>query len=57
MHDIHIYHRDIKGLNVFMTKQKICKVGDFGISKINENPFMETIVGTPMFLPPEMIKR
>lgn len=41
-----------------MTKDNVCKIGDFGISKIM-NKTMEThksFVGTPSYLSPEMVE-
>lgn len=29
-----IIHRDLKGANIFLTKNNVCKIGDFGISKV-----------------------
>lgn len=57
MHELGVCHRDIKGLNVFMDKKKNIKLGDFGISKQNKHGLMETVVGTPMYLAPEMIRK
>ena len=33
IHERHIVHRDLKTRNIFLTKQEIIKVGDFGISR------------------------
>ena len=43
-----------------MTKDKVgfkCKVGDFGISKVIDQDLMQTIVGTPVYLAPELIRK
>ena len=34
IHDRKIIHRDIKGLNIFITKKGVPKIGDFGDSKV-----------------------
>lgn len=57
IHKLHVIHRDIKPSNIFLTKNGIIKIGDFGISKIliknvkNTN----TQIGTPNYMPPEVI--
>jgi len=58
IHNYGILHRDIKTLNIFMTKSKIIKLGDFGISKVLEETYgkAETCVGTPYYMSPELIK-
>ena len=33
MHAKNIFHRDIKTQNIFLTRNDILKIGDFGISK------------------------
>ena len=37
MHDRKILHRDIKGDNVFRTKNDFLKLGDFGVSNVLES--------------------
>jgi NIMA (never in mitosis gene a)-related kinase len=58
IHKKKIIHRDIKANNVFLTKNGIIKLGDFGISKQLSNTwnFAETVVGTPYHLAPEIIQ-
>ncbi|XP_066935662.1 serine/threonine-protein kinase Nek9-like [Clytia hemisphaerica] len=58
IHNFGILHRDIKTLNIFMTKSKLIKLGDFGISKVLEETYgqAETCVGTPYYMSPELVK-
>ena len=57
LHSQNIVHRDIKCLNVFLTKHKIVKIGDMGISQVLEQgSFERTRVGTPLFLAPELVR-
>ena len=66
IHKKKIIHRDIKPANLFMTNDKTIKIGDFGVSAkmeslktsvrgAGENEFTGTIVGTPVFMSPEML--
>lgn len=55
MHKNNILHRDLKTANVFLTKKKLIKVGDFGISKILTTKGQAlTVLGTPYYISPEM---
>jgi NIMA (never in mitosis gene a)-related kinase len=57
IHDRKIVHRDIKAQNIFLTKNKIVKLGDFGIAKVLNNTMQlcRSMVGTPYYLSPEII--
>ena len=57
MHSKHILHRDIKSQNVFLTKNNMIKIGDFGISKTLDCTLAKakTFVGTSYYLSPEII--
>jgi len=58
IHDKKILHRDLKSQNVFLNKNSIIKLGDFGISKCLENTLekVQTVVGTPYYLSPEIVE-
>ena len=58
LHSQQVIHRDIKLLNIFMSKNKIIKIGDMGMSKILSKKDMKlSRVGTPLFLAPELIMK
>ena len=59
LHTHNIIHRDIKCLNLFITKDKHVKIGDLGVSTIvsSINALHCTRVGTPLYLSPELIKQ
>jgi NIMA (never in mitosis gene a)-related kinase len=59
LHKNNIVHRDLKSTNIFLRKDKTIKIGDFGSSKdmAMSRDMMQTHVGTPLYMPPEVILR
>lgn len=59
LHTKNIIHRDIKSQNIFFTKEKTLRIGDFGlakkIKKNKRNSYM-TIVGTDCYMAPEVVR-
>ena len=64
IHSQNVIHRDIKPANLFMTNDKTIKIGDFGVAakmagfknSVIEGNFSGTVVGSPMFMSPEMLR-
>ena len=56
IHKSKILHRDLKTLNIFLTKQLDVKIGDLGVAKMlnQTNSFAKTLIGTPYYLSPEL---
>ncbi|EAR94643.2 plant dual-specificity MAP kinase kinase family domain protein (macronuclear) [Tetrahymena thermophila SB210] len=59
IHDRRILHRDLKTQNIFLTKSKQIKIGDFGIAKVLQNTceMAKTAIGTPYYLSPEICQQ
>ncbi|KAA6383661.1 MAG: putative serine/threonine-protein kinase Nek1, partial [Streblomastix strix] len=58
IHDRKILHRDIKLQNIFLTSKNIVKLGNFGISHIQNSTIemSKTSIGNPYYLSPEICK-
>ena len=56
IHSKKILHRDIKTLNVFLSRDESLRIGDLGVAKrlMSTAAFAHTIVGTPYYLSPEL---
>ena len=51
LHTRKILHRDIKTINLFLTKDEQIKIGDLGVAKTMKGiNFAHTLVGTPLFV-------
>ena len=57
IHDRKIMHRDLKPLNIFLTKQGDVKIGDLGLAKKLEATLQnaQTKAGTMFYMSPEII--
>jgi len=54
MHKLKVYHRDVKPENVFLDKDYLPKLGDFGCSIIEGDVI--NFMGTPQYMAPEMVR-
>eukprot|EP00904_Undaria_pinnatifida_P001439 jgi/Undpi1/11296/HiC_scaffold_30.g13594.m1 len=56
IHDRKILHRDLKTQNIFLTRSRVVKLGDFGIAKVLGSTFdlARTAIGTPFYMSPEI---
>eukprot|EP00347_Sterkiella_histriomuscorum_P002382 403368372 len=56
LHSQNILHRDLKTLNIFLTKGNQIRIGDLGVAKILQSAenFVRSKVGTPYYLSPEV---
>jgi NIMA (never in mitosis gene a)-related kinase 1/4/5 len=57
LHNKQIIHRDLKSQNIFLTKQGLIKLGDFGIARVLSctQSRAHTYVGTAYYLSPEIV--
>lgn len=56
LHDLEIFHRDLKSANVFLNNDGTCKLGDMNVSKVAKKGFLSTQTGTPYYASPEVWK-
>lgn len=59
IHELNIIHRDLKPANIYITGDNKIKLLDFGLVKMLDYSTVTTkgkIVGTPLFMSPEMIE-
>ena len=52
-----IVHRDIKPSNIFLNKNYNIKLGDFGLSKKFYSEYSNTLIGTPIYMSPELLEK
>ena len=59
IHSNNIIHRNVKPSNIFLMKDNFAKLGDFGVAKTLSPTlrYAKTIVATPKYLAPEIIKK
>ena len=57
LHDRKILHRDLKTENIFLTKNQIIKLGDFGVAKCLDYTLEKASshVGSPYYISPEIL--
>lgn len=54
LHNMKIFHRDLKSANVFLCKDGNAKLGDLNVSKVAKKGMLYTQTGTPYYASPEV---
>jgi NIMA (never in mitosis gene a)-related kinase 1/4/5 len=54
LHEMNIFHRDIKSANIFLNKDGIALLGDLNVSKLAKEGLLYTQTGTPYYASPEV---
>jgi len=57
LHDAGVIHRDVKGANLLVTEHGGVKIADFGVSTQLYTTLCSTVVGTPHWMAPEIIRQ
>ncbi|UYV77116.1 PKMYT1 [Cordylochernes scorpioides] len=55
LHDHEVLHLDIKPANIFVTDQRVCKLGDFGLAATSTQ-LSDPTEGDPKYLAPELME-
>jgi NIMA (never in mitosis gene a)-related kinase 1/4/5 len=56
LHDMSIFHRDIKSANIFIDRKGMALLGDLNVSKVAKQGLLYTQTGTPYYASPEVWK-
>ncbi|XP_032833381.1 serine/threonine-protein kinase Nek11-like [Petromyzon marinus] len=58
MHSSCVIHRDLKTKNIFLSRNDVIKIGDFGVSRLLQAPadMASTFTGTPLYMSPEVLQ-